>query len=159
MGMTAAPAVDPAQRADWLRILAMSTAPVLAGVCVPVLADFRFESLRPAEQGLVMVRARIGNRGDRFNIGETTVTRCVVLHRPEAGAAVAGVGHVLGLDKVRAERIAQVDALLQVPDLQVLLSDRILQPLRKDLERRQRIERERTEATRVRFFTLQAEAL
>ena len=148
---------DPAQRAEWLRLLALATAPMLAAVCTPVLADFRFEWLRRPEHGLVMVRARIGNGGNRFNLGEATVTRCAVRHRPDAGDAVAGVGHVLGLDDVRAERIAQADALLQVPALHALLDDGVLRPLREHLEQQQLDEQRRTASSRVRFFTLQGE--
>ena len=150
-------AVDAAQRAEWLRLLALATAPMLAAVCTPVLADFRFEWLRRPERGLVMVRARIGNGGDRFNLGEATVTCCAVRHRPDAGDAVAGVGHVLGLDDVRAERIAQADALLQVPALHALLDGGVLRPLRDHLEQRQHDEQRRTASSRVRFFTLRGE--
>ena len=150
--------VDHAQRAGWLRLLALAPGPALARVAGPVLADFRFEWLRRPERGLVMVRARIGNSGDRFNLGEATITRCAVRHRPQTGVVVAGVGHVLGLDEARAERVAQVDALLQVPSLHVLLDDCVLGPLRDELGQRQRAEKATTESTRVRFFTLQAEA-
>ena len=149
---------DASLRAQWLRLLSLATAPMLAAVCTPVLADFSFDWLRRPEHGLVMVRARIGNGGDRFNLGEATVTRCAVSHQPEAGDAVAGIGHVLGLDDVRAERIAQVDALLQVPALHALLDDGVLRPLRVQLAQRQHDEQRRAAASRVRFFTLQGEA-
>jgi alpha-D-ribose 1-methylphosphonate 5-triphosphate synthase subunit PhnG len=147
-----------ALRADWLRVLALGAADELAQLAGPVLADHVFELLRAPEQGLVMVRARIGNRGDRYNLGEATVTRCAVRHRSASGHTVAGVGHVLGRDAARAERIAQLDALLQVPALYELLRRSVLQPLQAHTARRAAEERARTEASRVRFFTLQPEA-
>lgn len=146
-----------ARRADWLRVLARAAPVDLAQRAAPVLADYRFEWLRAPEQGLVMLRSRIGNSGDRFNIGEATVTRCAVRHRSESGHSVAGVGHVLGLDAQRAERIAQLDALLQLEGLHALLWRTVVEPLRALDEQRCREQRAHTEASRVRFFTLQAE--
>lgn len=145
------------ERAAWLRVLARGAAADLAALAAPVLAEYGFEWLREPEHGLVMVRARIGNRGDRFNLGEATVTRCAVTHRGADGRVVAGVGHVLGRDAERAERIAKLDALLQRLELRPLLEQTVLQPLAARTARRERDERARTEASRVRFFTLQPE--
>jgi len=147
-----------ARRADWLRVLARAPSAELARLAAPVLGEYRFEWLRAPEQGLMMVRARIGNAGDRFNIGEATVTRCAVRHRAMGGEQVAGVGHVLGLDALRAERVAQLDALLQVEALHALLWRNVVEPLRECRALIDRDERARTEASRVRFFTLQPEA-
>jgi len=156
--MTEPDPTPSARRAAWLRTLARGAPDELARLAGPVLADYTFELLRAPETGLVMVRARIGNQGDRFNVGEATLTRCAVRHRGADGAAVAGVGHVLGRDAARAERIAQLDALLQLPALHALLCATVLQPLHAHTARRETEERARTEASRVRFFTLQAEA-
>lgn len=165
MPMTPTPAADrgagPAgqqARRGWLRVLARARADDLERLARPVLKDHRFEPLRAAEAGLVMVRARIGNTGDRFNLGEATVTRCAVRHRAASGEQVAGVGHVLGLDALRAERIAQLDALLQLESLHALLWRNVVEPLRECRAQIDRDERARTEASRVRFFTLQPEA-
>lgn len=145
-------------RADWLRVLARAAPSELARLAAPVLSDYRFEPLRAPEHALVMVRARIGNTGDRFNLGEATVTRCAVRCREAGGRTVVGVGHVLGLDAERAERIAQLDALLQLPALQALVRQTVLEPLQAHTAQREQAERARTEASRVRFFTLQPEA-
>jgi alpha-D-ribose 1-methylphosphonate 5-triphosphate synthase subunit PhnG len=147
-----------ARRADWLCVLARAPSAELARLAAPVLGEYRFEWLRAPEQGLMMVRARIGNTGDRFNLGEATVTRCAVRHRAASGEQVAGVGHVLGLDALRAERVAQLDALLQLESLHALLWRNVVEPLRECRAQIDRDERARTEASRVRFFTLQPEA-
>jgi alpha-D-ribose 1-methylphosphonate 5-triphosphate synthase subunit PhnG len=144
-----------AARAGWLKVLAQADASELARLAAPVLADYRFELLRPPEPALVMVRSRIGNTGDRFNLGEATLTRCAVRHQGADGSLVAGVGYVMGLDEDHAEAVA--NALLQRPALQALLMRTVVQPLRERLEARRLQERERTEASRVRFFTLQPE--
>lgn len=149
---------DRASRADWLAVLAGADAGDLARVAGPVLADYRFEPLRAPETGLVMVRARIGNTGDRFHVGEATVTRCAVRWQPANAAATAGVGYVLGRDAERALCVAQVDALLQHPPLHEALVSGVVEPLRAATAARHRAQREAAETSRVRFFTVQPEA-
>jgi alpha-D-ribose 1-methylphosphonate 5-triphosphate synthase subunit PhnG len=157
--MTDSPSPSPhAERAAWLRTLARAGAAELAELAAPVLADYRFEWLRAPEQSLVMVRARIGNTGDRFNLGEATVTRCTVRHLNADGRAFAGVGYVMGLDAQHAEHAAQLDALLQVESLHALLMRSVVEPLARRIAERERSEHERTEASRVRFYTLAPEA-
>jgi alpha-D-ribose 1-methylphosphonate 5-triphosphate synthase subunit PhnG len=148
---------DTERRAAWLRVLARARPEALAALADPVLADWHFEHLRQPEQGLVMLRSRIGQSGDRFNLGEATLTRCTVRLRLDDGQLLAGVGHVLGGDGERAERVAKLDALLQAPQLHSLLWQTVVAPLHAQDEARQREELARTEATRVRFFALQPE--
>lgn len=155
--MTESVSATPQQRADWLRVLARSGADELERLAAPVLADYRFETLRAPETGLTMVRARIGNRGDRFNLGEATLTRCAVRLRTGDGCVTVGVGHVLGRDEAQAQRIAQLDALLQRDGLRPLLMRDLIEPLRRARQVRDHDQRARTEASRVRFFALQPE--
>lgn len=158
MRMKLQPADIAPRRAEWLRVLARAQAAELVRRTAPIVPHYRFEALRAPEEGLFMVRARIGNHGDRFNVGEATVTRCVVRHRAMDDAAFVGVGYVLGRDGERAERAAQMDALLQRPDLHALLWRDVIEPLLAARAQRDHDERARTEASRVRFFTLQPEA-
>ncbi len=62
-----------------------------------------------AEDGLVMVRGRIGGDGAPFNLGEATVTRAAV----RLASGEVGFGYVLGRDREKARLIALCDALLQ----------------------------------------------
>lgn len=155
--MTTPASATQSERADWLRVLARSRADELERLATPVLADYRFETLRAPEIGLTMVRARIGNRGDRFNLGEATLTRCAMRLRADDGRVTVGVGHVLGRNEAQAQRIAQLDALLQHDALRPLLMRDLIEPLRRARQARDADERPRTEASRVRFFTLQPE--
>jgi alpha-D-ribose 1-methylphosphonate 5-triphosphate synthase subunit PhnG len=149
---------ETASRRDWLGVLAHAGAAELQRLAAPLLADYRFETLREPETALVMVRARIANTGDRYNLGEATLTRCVVRHVDAEGNAVAGVGHVLGTGAAHALQIAQLDALLQRPAHQGGLMQRVIEPLRRARRDRDNGERAATEASRVRFMTLQAVA-
>ena len=146
-----------AQRRRWLAVLARAPRQALAHHAPPVLADHRFEWLRRPEVGLTMVRARIGNGGDRFNLGEATVTRCAA--RVELGGAVAvGIGYVLGRDVQRAEWVAGLDALLQLPSQQALRLQTVIAPLAEAAAETRHRRELRTAASRVRFYTLQTEA-
>ena len=73
----------------------------------------RIEDLREPENGLVMVRGRIGGDGAPFNLGEATVSRAAV----RLASGEVGFGYTLGRDGEKARMIALCDALVQSPDL------------------------------------------
>lgn len=104
--------------------------------------------LRPPETGTVMLRGRIGGTGAPFNLGEMTVTRCVL--RLQDGTV--GHAHVQGRDKSHARRAALVDALWQADPQGIDAA--ILAPLRGEAEAVRRARAARAAATRVDFFTL-----
>jgi alpha-D-ribose 1-methylphosphonate 5-triphosphate synthase subunit PhnG len=149
--------IDSEKRRQWLAVLAQAPRDALQqqAECIDTES---FDMLRDAECGLVMLRARIGNHGDRFNLGEATLTRCVVRHRGAAGETTAGVGYVLGRDAQRAGWVACLDALLQQPDRHDGLMLDVIAPLQAAIDSRRAAQRSRTAASRVQFFTLQPEA-
>jgi phosphonate C-P lyase system protein PhnG len=67
------------------------------------------EDLREPENGLVMVRGRIGGDGAPFNLGEATVSRAAV----RLSTGEVGFGYTLGRDRHKAQMIALCDALIQ----------------------------------------------
>lgn len=146
-----------AERQAWLAVLARAPAQALMRLGDAVLAGHAFERLREPEVGLVMLRGRIGNTGDRFNVGEATLARCVVRHRGAEGQATVGVGYVLGRDGERARRIAQLDALLQQPARHAVVMHEVLEPLRELIEAAHAQSRARAAASRVHFVELQPE--
>ena len=110
--------------------------------------DLHFIWLRPPEVGLVMVQGRIGGEGGPFNLGEMTVTRCVL--RLEIGS----VGHatVQGRDKTHATQAALADALWQTDPVGIEVA--LLAPLRSAEIARRSERAAKAAATRVEFFTL-----
>ncbi len=152
------PHQDPAQaaRQHWLAVLAHAPRELLERHAAG-LPDAGFTRLRAPEVGLAMVRARIGNQGDRFNVGDTTVTRCVVRHRADDGRVAAGVGYVMGRDEARAEWVARLDALLQQPALHGALMRDVVEPLAAETARRHAKAAALTAASRVSFDTLAPE--
>ena len=147
---------ERALRQRWLAVLAHAPRELLERHATAISGD-AFARLRPPEIGLTMVRARIGNQGDRFNVGDATVTRCVVRHRAADGALVAGVGYVLGRDEARAEWVARFDALLQQPGHHDALMREVIAPLAAETARRRAAAAALTASSRVSFDTLASE--
>ncbi len=145
-----------APRQAWLAALALAPRAALAEKAAPVVEAHRFEWLREPETGLTLMRARIANRGDRFNLGEATLTRCIA-RVTVGGHTTAGVGHVLGRDDERARWIAQLDALLQQPTLHDALQREVIVPLKAARDSALAAERARHAASRVSFYTLRPE--
>jgi alpha-D-ribose 1-methylphosphonate 5-triphosphate synthase subunit PhnG len=143
-------------RQHWLAVLAQAPRELLERHAA-ALRDDAFAHLRAPEIGLTMVRARIGNQGDRFNVGDTTVTRCVVRHRGGDGQLSAGVGYVLGRDEPRAEWVARFDALLQQPQHHEGLMRDVIAPLAAETARRRAAAAALIAGSRVRFDTLASE--
>ena len=136
-------------RQRWMAVLARATAAELAtalDACPPLPAHNR---LRGPEIGLVMVRARAGGGGSRFNFGEMSVTRCTV----RAGA-FTGHAYVAGRDPERAELAARIDAALQDEALRVSLMRHVVEPLGRAQAERRAETAARAEATKVEFFTM-----
>lgn len=68
-----------------------------------------FTILKPPETGTVMVEGRAGGTGQRFNLGEATLTRCMV----RLGSGTIGASYALGRDPGKARLAALAEAILQ----------------------------------------------
>jgi alpha-D-ribose 1-methylphosphonate 5-triphosphate synthase subunit PhnG len=137
-----------ADRREWMGLLARAPLEMLESWAVGRGDDFIW--LRRPEAGLAMVRARIGATGDRFNLGEVTVTRCTL----RLSSGQHGVAYVQGRSSRKAELAALVDALMQEPMKRAELERDLLQPLRARVAKvRAAVEQEAT-LTRVDFLTV-----
>jgi alpha-D-ribose 1-methylphosphonate 5-triphosphate synthase subunit PhnG len=109
-----------------------------------------YESLRAPENGLVMLRGRVGGDGAAFNLGEATVSRAAV----RLASGEVGFGYTLGRDREKAQMIALCDALVQSDEFADRVEAKVIAPLRVAmLERRFRKAAE-TAATKVDFYTM-----
>lgn len=109
-------------RQHWLSVLAHSSAAQLNAHWKALNLTPEFSLVRPAEIGLTRLKARMGATGKRFVMGDATVTRAVV----QLYDGTLGYSYVLGRDKAHAERCALLDALLQQPETQALLQEKLL---------------------------------
>ncbi|MGN2412656.1 phosphonate C-P lyase system protein PhnG [Pseudomonas syringae] len=113
------------------------------------LRDIDYQMIRAPEIGMTLVRGRMGGTGSAFNLGEMSVTRCVV----RLADGRTGFSYLAGRDKRHAELAALADAHLQGAQQAWWLSE-LIEPLAQaQAERRARKEAE-TAATKVEFFTL-----
>lgn len=91
-----------------MAVLAQATGAELEAIVAQATLP-KYALLKPAETGSVMIEGRAGGTGSRFNLGEATMTRCVV--RIDGGT----MGHAYALcrDKRKAVIAAVLDAMLQ----------------------------------------------
>jgi alpha-D-ribose 1-methylphosphonate 5-triphosphate synthase subunit PhnG len=109
-----------------------------------------FNFLKTPEVGMVMVRGQAGGDGQTFNVGEMTVTRCVVqLHSKEIG-----YGYTAGRNIDKSKIIALIDACFQVSIFEKNIEDRIINPLRVSIEEKQEHQKNKIETSTVDFFTM-----
>ena len=138
-----------AQRKAAMVVLAHSDAAEIARQ-LDAIALPPYENLREAENGLVMVRGRIGGDGAPFNLGEATVSRAAVRL---AGGEV-GFGYTLGRDRAKARMIALCDALVQSHEFAGAVETKVLAPLRAAMISVRDRKAAETAATRVDFYTM-----
>lgn len=146
-------------RAEWMALLARAPLALLEQALLPLQPTRRIEWLRRPETGLYMVQGRAGGTGERFNLGEVTVTRCTLRACGAAGhAAPVGVAYVLGRSHRQAELAALADALLQEPAHQASLESELLHPIRQHLALKTARHQMRVQSTKVDFFTVARES-
>lgn len=138
-----------AERRAAMAVLAQSDATEIAGRLGEIAAP-PYENLREPENGLVMVRGRIGGDGAPFNLGEATVSRAAV----RLATGEVGFGYVLGRDLQKAQMIALCDALVQSDQFSEAVETRVVAPLRSAMLRNRGRKAAETAATRVDFYTM-----
>ena len=136
-------------RQSWIGVLAKSSVVDLEKQVAKLKNLPQYTFLRQPEIGLTMVRSRAGGTGEVFNLGEMTITRCVVKFE-----ATTGFGYVGGRSKRHAELAAVCDGLLQQEDWFEKIRDRVIEPLKEILYQKQTQQQDQTDATKVEFFTM-----
>ena len=106
--------------------------------------------LKPAETGTLMVEGRAGGTGRRFNLGEATMTRCIV----RLDGNLMGFAYALGTDRRKALLSAVLDALLQHPARGRAIADAEIAPLAARQTAAKEVALRKAAATKVDFFTL-----
>ena len=138
-----------AQRKAVMAVLAHSDPAEISGRLAAIaLPDH--ENLREPENGLVMVRGRIGGDGAAFNLGEATVSRAAV----RLSTGEVGFGCTLGRDGAKARMIALCDALVQSDEFAGLVETKVIAPLRAAISAKRNRTAAESAATRVEFYTL-----
>lgn len=147
----------PTTRPEWMALLARAPQNLLDGAWLQQ-GSAAPQWLRKPETGLMMVQGRAGGTGERFNLGEITVTRCALRLAGADAQAPVGVAYVLGRNHRQAQLAAMADALLQDPAHREMLEEKLLTPLREHLQERQTVRHDRAQTTKVDFLTVAREA-
>jgi alpha-D-ribose 1-methylphosphonate 5-triphosphate synthase subunit PhnG len=137
-------------RQEWMAALALAPEARLQEAWNGLDAQPQYKVVRGPETGLVMVRARTGNSGERFNLGEMTVTRCTV----NVDEGIMGHAFIGGLSHEHARLAAVFDALLQLPERREDLRRTLISPLQQERQAYLTSRRDEVRPSRVDFFTL-----
>jgi len=138
---------DTASRQRWMGVLARA-GDRLADY-EHQLKDTEYQLIRPAETGMTMVRGRMGGTGAAFNLGEMTMTRCVV----RFADGRTGYSYLAGRNKHQAELAALADAHLQGGD-QLRWLEALIKPLEKIQQAQRAAQQAEAASTRVEFVTM-----
>ena len=138
-----------AQRKAAMTVLANSDAVEISGRLAAIALPAH-EDLREVENGLVMVRGRIGGDGAPFNLGEATVSRAAV----RLATGEVGFGYTLGRDGAKARMIALCDAMVQSEQFAGAVEAQVIAPLRAAIMAERNRKAAEAAATRVDFYTL-----
>lgn len=139
-----------AQRQRWMAVLAHSLPDELECYTEKLNLQPDYQTLRPAETGLVQIQGRMGGTGSRFFTGDATLTRAAI----RLSNGLCGYSWVLGRNKPHAERCAVIDALMQDPERYPALLETLIAPLEAHRAARLQTRAEQVNASRVDFFTL-----
>lgn len=109
-----------------------------------------YQLIRAPEIGLAQVQARMGGTGNRFNVADVTVTRCVV----KLTSGVLGYSYLSGRNKPHAELAAVIDGLMQSKRYQQELMLSIIEPLHATRMQKHQMRQQQVASSKVDFFTL-----
>jgi alpha-D-ribose 1-methylphosphonate 5-triphosphate synthase subunit PhnG len=138
-----------ARRKAVMAVLAQADAADISGR-LETIALPAHENLREPENGLVMVRGRVGGDGAAFNLGEATVSRAAV----RLSTGEVGFGYTLGRDRHKAQMIALCDAMVQSAEFAEIVEINVIEPLRAAVIAERNRRAAEAAATRVDFYTL-----
>ena len=141
--------IQTEMRQRWIKALAKSNLKQLETKVAEIGKLPAYKFIRPPEIGLTMVRGRAGGTGEIFNLGEMTITRCVVKIED-----VMGFGYVAGRSHRHAELAALCDGLMQLSEWHDIVKSVVIEFIVAEADRQEEVQQLQTEATKVNFFTI-----
>ncbi len=150
------PTYSNADRSDWIAILARAPIEMLENAIAEV-THVEPIWLRKPETGLMMIEGRAGATGQRFNLGEVTVTRCALRLPGNDSHSPVGVSYILGRSHKHARLAALLDAhFLSAADATAF--QKILEPIKEHLSRLNANKQQDIQTSKVEFFTVARES-
>ncbi|GLT14584.1 phosphonate C-P lyase system protein PhnG [Vibrio algivorus] len=143
-------AQNQSQRQQWMSALATADFEQLTALWQAQSFTPSYQFIRSPEIGLAQVQARMGGTGNRFNVADVTVTRCVI--KLENGDL--GYSYISGRNKPHAELAAVIDGLMQSETYQPELMMSVIQPLQTTRAKKHQLRQQQVASSKVDFFTL-----
>lgn len=143
-------AQNQSQRQQWMSALATADFEQLTALWQAQSFTPSYQFIRAPEIGLAQVQARMGGTGNRFNVADVTVTRCVI--KLENGDL--GYSYISGRNKPHAELAALIDGLMQSETYQPELMMSVIQPLQTTRAKKHQLRQQQVASSKVDFFTL-----
>lgn len=140
---------DTTARQAWMSLLSKAPEGAVRNHLQNIIPIPGYTWLRVPEIGTVMVRGKTSGTGSAFNLGEMTVTRCVL----KLDSGEVGHAYVQGRRKDCAEACALVDAMMQT-DYSDTVKSVVLDPLKHEMVSVKTKRAEKAAATKVDFFTM-----
>jgi alpha-D-ribose 1-methylphosphonate 5-triphosphate synthase subunit PhnG len=142
--------MNTAQRQQLISVLAKSSLSDIKKYWKQSLEDFDYSTLRQPQTGMVMAVARTEAKGEPFNLGEVSVTRCAL----RLSSGETGIGYVMGSNKEHALHVAMLDAIAQQQNQYAEIHAQVIQPLQQKFLQTHQKQQQKTDSTRVDFFTM-----
>lgn len=139
-------------RQHWMAVLARTDLDALETYWQQLAQPPSYRFLRTPEIGLALVRGRAGGTGAAFNLGEVTLTRCVV----ELATGAQGFGYVRGRSRRHAELAAVFDGLMQeeMQENRDCHGPGLIEPLHRRWLQSREYKSRKAAATKVNFMTM-----
>ncbi len=138
------------QRKEWMKLLAVSDTVSIESAAESIPDNIRYSYVVEPETGMIMIQARADGRRSRFNLGEISITRCII----EINKKFMGAAWVMGSDLRHAELAAKLDGLLQDPDYHERIQKEVIEKLQTVYEKQIKERQEDIRDTTVEFFTM-----
>jgi alpha-D-ribose 1-methylphosphonate 5-triphosphate synthase subunit PhnG len=137
-------------RRHWLSVLAKAEPDQIEALWSDLPEQPNWTPVRQPETGMVMVRGRVGGDGNRFNLGEMTMTRSAV----RLSNGQTGLGYVQGRSRRHAELTAVLDAMLQSPEYRSAGASQLIEALVSRQAEQRDVRSRKAATTKVEFFTM-----
>ena len=138
------------ERQNWIRILSGADTSRLILEYKKLAISVPHTTISGPETGLIMVQARADGSGPRFNLGEMSVSKCLL----KVDDRYLGYGMVMGSEPEHARLAALFDGLLQHPDFSSQLKRDLIQKLEQEQKEAEKKMTQETGKSRVEFFTM-----
>jgi len=138
------------KRQYWMSILARSQTAEIKSRWAALDFQPQYKLIRPTQIGLIQLQGRMEVTGQRFMLGDMTVTRAAV----EVSDGVTGYSYIIGRDKTKAELCAFIDALLQKEAHCAQILTMVIEPLAQRLQEIWHKQRQDVAPSKVDFYNL-----